>query len=71
MAEFQPDPIAMPRLDSMTVSQLETYAAYKDISIKGLSRKADIIAKISAETGIGAEEALTDVGSPTMQELQE
>lgn len=57
-------------LEEMTVAELETYAAYHDVSLKGISKKADIIAKLKEE--LGEEETNeVDYGSPTMQELQE
>lgn len=59
------------KLEEMTVPELETYAAYKDVSLKGISKKADIIEKLKEE--LGAEETSNEVdyGSPTMTELQE
>ena len=56
------------KLEEMTVPELETFAAYKGISLKGISKKADIIAKLKAE--LGAAETEVDYGSPTMTELQ-
>lgn len=58
-------------LEEMTVSELETYAAYKGVSLKGISKKADIIAKLKAELGAEETENEVDYGSPTMTELQE
>lgn len=58
------------RLEEMTVSELETFAAYKGISLKGISKKADIIAKLKAELGEAETENEVDYGSPTMTELQ-
>ena len=58
-------------LNEMNTSELETYATYKDISLKGLKKKADMIAKITETLGIDADTAITDFGSPTMVELQE
>ena len=53
----------------MTVPELETFAAYKNISLKGISKKADIIAKLKDELGEETENEV-DYGSPTMTELQ-
>lgn len=59
------------KLEEMTVPELETYAAYKGVSLKGISKKADIIEKLKEE--LGAEETSNEVdyGSPTMTEMQE
>ncbi len=59
------------KLEEMTVPELETYAAYKGVSLKGISKKADIIEKLKEE--LGAEETSNEVdyGSPTMAEMQE
>lgn len=58
-------------LEEMTVSELETYAAYNGVELKGISRKADIIAKLKEELGAEETEGEVDYGSPTMLELQE
>lgn len=58
------------KLEEMTVPELETFAAYKNISLKGISKKADIIAKLKAELGAAETENEVDYGSPTMTELQ-
>lgn len=63
-------------LEEMTMAELETYAAYHDVSLKGIRSKAAAVAKIK-ET-LGAKETTeakepeneVDYGSPTMQELQ-
>ena len=57
------------KLEEMTVPELETFAAYKNISLKGISKKADIIAKLKDELGEETENAVA-YGSPTMTELQ-
>ena len=54
----------------MTVPELETFAAYNGISLKGISKKADIIAKLKEELGVAETENEVDYGSPTMTELQ-
>lgn len=58
-------------LEEMTVPELESYAAYHNVSLKGISKKADIIAKLKEELGDEETENEVDYGSPTMQELQE
>lgn len=58
-------------LEEMTVSELETYAAYNGVELKGISRKADIIAKLKEELGAEETEGEVDYGSPTILELQE
>lgn len=59
------------KLEEMTVSELETYAAYKGVSLKGISKKADIIEKLKEELGTEETSNEVDYGSPTMTELQE
>lgn len=58
------------RLEEMTVPELETFAAYKGVSLKGISKKADIIAKLKEELGEEETENEVDYGSPTMTDLQ-
>lgn len=58
-------------LEEMTVPELETYAVYKGVSLKGISKKADIIAKLKEELGKQETENEVDYGSPTITELQE
>ncbi len=58
------------KLEEMTVPELETFAAYKGISLRGISKKADIIAKLKEELGAAETENEVDYGSPTMTELQ-
>lgn len=65
------DPEPGKTLEEMTVSELETYAAYKDVSLKGIRGKENIIAKLKEELGADETEGEVDYGSPTMQELQE
>lgn len=57
-------------LEKMTVPELETFAAYKGVNLKGISKKADIIAKLKQELGEEETENEVDYGSPTMVELQ-
>ena len=72
-APAQPQPKSEPgkALEDMTVPELETYAAYKGVSLKGITKKADIIAKLKEELGEEEIEGEVDYGSPTMTELQE
>lgn len=58
-------------LEDMTVSELETFATYKGVSLKGVKGKDNMIAKLKEE--LGAQETENEVyyGSPTMTELQE
>lgn len=65
------DPEPGKTLDEMTVPELETYAAYKGVSLKGISKKQDIIAKLKEELGDEETEGEVDYGSPTMTELQD
>jgi len=58
-------------LEEMTISKLETYATYKDVSLKGIRGKENIIAKLKEELGAQETENEVDYGSPTMTELQE
>ena len=59
------------KLEEMTVPELETFAAYKGVSLKGITKKADIIAKLREELGDEETENEVDYGSPTMLGLQE
>lgn len=58
-------------LEKMTASELETFAAYKGVSLKGITKKADMIAKLKEELGEEKTDGTVDYGSPTMQELME
>ena len=58
------------KLEEMTVPELETCATYKGISLKGISKKADIIAKLKVELGAAETENEVDYGSPTITKLQ-
>ena len=58
-------------LEEMTVSELESYAAYHNVSLKGISKKADIITKLKKELSDKETKNEVDYGSPTMQELQD
>lgn len=56
-------------LEKMNISELETFAAYNNISLKGITKKADIINKLKAELDIKETNSI-DYGSLTMTELQ-
>lgn len=55
------------RLELMNVAELETYAVYHDIDIKGVKGKQNIIKAIIEAQG----DEVKEKGSPTMQVLQE
>lgn len=57
-------------LNEMTAAEIETYATYNNISLKGLRSKAKMIAKLCEELGIDAD-TVVEYGSPTVVELQE
>lgn len=57
-------------LDEMTVSELETLASYHDVSLKGLSKKADMISKLKEELGEEKTDGIVEYGSPTIVQLQ-
>lgn len=59
------------KLEEMTVPELENFATYKGVSLKGITKKADIIAKLREELGDEETENELDYGSPTMLGLQE
>lgn len=58
-------------LEKMTVSELETFATYKGVSLKGVRGKDNIIAALKEALGEEKTENEVDYGSPTMVELQE
>lgn len=57
-------------LDEMNKSELETFATYKDVDIKGAKTKADIITKLREALPPEELEGEIVYGSPTMTELQ-
>ena len=57
-------------LDEMNKSELETFATYRDVNIKGCKSKADIIDKLREALDPSELEGDIWYGSPTMQELQ-
>ncbi len=58
-------------LDEMNVSELETFATYKNISLKGIKKKDDIIKRLKEELSAEELEGNIEYGSPTMTELQD
>lgn len=58
------------RLEEMNISELEDLAVYNDISLKGITKKADIINKLKSELDISDTDTVY-YGSPTMTKLQE
>lgn len=57
-------------LSEMNKSELETFATYKDVDIKGAKTRAQIIAKLEAALDPAELEGNIYYGSPTMTELQ-
>lgn len=57
-------------LEEMNVSELETFATYKNISLKGIKKKDDIIKKLREELDADELDGIIEYGSPTMVELQ-
>lgn len=72
-AEGEPAQDSTPgkTLDDMTVAELETFATYKGVSLKGVRGKDNIIAALKGALGTEDTENEVDYGSPTMVELQE
>lgn len=58
-------------LDEMSRAELETFATYKNVAVKGLSKKADIVAKLREVLGPEETSGIIEYGSPTMTELQQ
>lgn len=58
-------------LDEMSRAELETFATYKNVSVKGLPKKADIVAKLREVLGPEETSGVIEYGSPTMAELQQ
>ena len=55
----------------MNISELETFAAYKDVSLLGIGRKkADILKKLRKELPAEELEGEIRYGSPTMVEIE-
>lgn len=72
-APTEPEPESEPgkTLDEMTVAELETFATYHGISLKGIRGKDNMIAKLKEELGAEETENEVDYGSPIMVGLQE
>lgn len=58
-------------LNEMNKSELETFAAYRDVDIKGANTKAAIIKKLREALPASELEGKIYYGSPTMVELQD
>lgn len=58
-------------LEDMTAAELETFATYKNVSLKGIRGKAKIIAKLREVLGEAETSGIIEYGSPTMTELQD
>lgn len=58
-------------LDEMSRAELETFATYKNVSVKGLPKKTDIIAKLRETLGPEETGGIIEYGSPAMTELQQ
>jgi len=58
-------------LDEMNVAELETFATYKGVSLKGVKKRTEIIAKLRAELPAEELEGEIEYGSPTMVELED
>lgn len=58
------------KLEQMTVPELETFAAYKGVNLKGISKKMDIIEKLKEKLNEEETENEVDYSSPTMTKLQ-
>ena len=67
----EPEPVPGKALEEMTMTELETYAAYHNVSLKGIRSKAAAVAKIKETLEPEETENEADYGSPIMQELQE
>ena len=57
-------------LEEMNKSELETFATYRDVNIKGCKSKADIIDRLREALDPSELEGDIWYGSPTIQELQ-
>ena len=68
----QPEPAYSGKtLAEMTVAEIETFATYNGVSLKGLRSKAKMIERLTEELGASAVAGELTYGSPTMTELQE
>ena len=55
----------------MNVAELETFATYKGVSLKGVRKRTEIIEKLRAELPAEELEGEIQYGSPTMVELED
>lgn len=58
-------------LEEMTKAELETFATYENVSLKGLKTKEAMIEKLREELPPEKVAGIISYGSPTMVELQE
>ena len=58
-------------LEEMTKAELETFATYENVSLKGLKTKEAMIEKLREELPPEKVTGIISYGSPTMVELQE
>lgn len=58
-------------LEEMTKAELETFATYENVSLKGLKTKETMIEKLREELPPEKVTGIISYGSPTMVELQE
>lgn len=57
-------------LDEMNTSEIETFAAYKNVILKGIKKREAMIEKLREELPAEELEGIINYGSPTMTELQ-
>lgn len=57
-------------LDEMTVPEIETFATYRGVSLKGCKTRAAKVAKLVEELGEEITHGELEYGSPTIVELQ-
>ena len=58
-------------LEEMTTSELETFATYENVSLKGIRKKDAMIKKLREELPEEKTTGIIYYGSPTMAELQD
>ncbi|MBQ3009655.1 MAG: hypothetical protein IJA35_00770 [Clostridia bacterium] len=69
--EAEDDSAGGKTIDKMTASELETFAAYKGVSLKGIRGKDKVIEKLREALGEETISGIIAYGSPTMVELQD
>lgn len=57
-------------LDEMTVAEIETFATYRGVSLKGCKTRAEKVKKLVDELGEDITSGELEYGSPTVVELQ-